>query len=98
MLSNATMDPTDEMPPAAETDAMARRLEEAFARTPHLPLWSMTWELNGATVVLRGRVRSFYLKQLAQSVALRQAGIERVINEIDVDGTVWRKGGASDLS
>lgn len=90
------MDVPDELRPSVETDDMVRRLAEAFARVPHLPVSSVTWELEGTTVVLRGCVRSFYLKQLAQSVALRQPGIARVINEIEVDGKAGRTDRGSD--
>lgn len=96
MSSSATMKRPEETRPSGETDGLARRLREAFARAAHLPRSAVAWELNGTTVVLRGRVRSFYLKQVAQSVALRQSGIARVVNEIEVDGAAERAERRSD--
>jgi osmotically-inducible protein OsmY len=33
---------------------------------------------------LRGTLKSFYLKQVAQSIAMKTPGVRKVINEIDV--------------
>ena len=37
------------------------------------------------TVVLRGRVPSFYLKQLAQEIVRKADGVFSVVNELEVD-------------
>lgn len=41
-------------------------------------------EFERGVLTLRGRVPSFYLKQLAQSLAARVAGVERVVNALEV--------------
>jgi osmotically-inducible protein OsmY len=42
-------------------------------------------EYREGTLCLRGRSRSFYQKQLAQELVRRVAGVETVVNEIEVD-------------
>lgn len=41
---------------------------------------------QGGTVVLSGRVASFYMKQLAQAVLLRLEAVAAVVNRLEVDG------------
>lgn len=43
--------------------------------------------LRGGAVVLRGAVPSFFLKQIAQEIALRVSRGETIHNEIDVAGS-----------
>jgi osmotically-inducible protein OsmY len=88
-----TMDASQEPRSAAAGTECARLLEQALRRAPHVPVHSIVWEIEDATIVLRGRVRSFYLKQLAQSVVLGVPGIARVINEIEVEGRRARNDG-----
>jgi osmotically-inducible protein OsmY len=46
-------------------------------------------EYRDGTLVLRGRLPSYYLKQVAQTAVARVAGVERVVNQIEV-GTALR--------
>jgi hypothetical protein len=41
-------------------------------------------EVSGGLVVIRGVVASYYLKQIAQTIALRVDGVRKVENLIDV--------------
>ena len=41
-------------------------------------------EYDDGVVVLRGRVSTYYLKQVAQAAVLRDPAIERVLNLIEV--------------
>jgi osmotically-inducible protein OsmY len=65
---------------ASETD-----IQDRFQRSPYLPLRNIECRLDDGVLVLRGRVPTFYLKQLAQSVGHSLKGIHRVVNELLVD-------------
>ena len=41
-------------------------------------------ECDGESVTISGRVPTYYLKQLAQNIALDVPGIEHIRNELDV--------------
>lgn len=41
-------------------------------------------ECTGSTIRLSGKVSTFYLSQLAQTVALNVPGVQRVVNKIAV--------------
>jgi osmotically-inducible protein OsmY len=41
-------------------------------------------EANCGHIVLSGKVASYYLKQTAQTIAMRVAGVQRVTNDIVV--------------
>ena len=64
----------------SETD-----IQDRFRRSPYLPLRYIECRLEDGVLVLRGRVPTFYLKQLAQSVGRSLKGIQRVVNELRVD-------------
>jgi osmotically-inducible protein OsmY len=51
----------------------------------HYPaLRRVTCELYEGVLVLRGRVPSYYQKQLAQAMAARCAGVEEIVNKLEV--------------
>jgi len=52
-------------------------------------------EYDSGVLYLRGRVRSYYHKQLAQESVMNLAGIEQVINEIEVIPTTRSHAGGS---
>lgn len=56
-------------------------------RTPELSGCGISWYVEEGALVLRGRVRSFYQKQVAQTVAISLDGFDRVINELEVTDT-----------
>jgi osmotically-inducible protein OsmY len=64
----------------SETD-----IQDRFNRSPYLPLRYIECRLDDGVLVLRGRVPTFYLKQLAQTIGHSLRGIHRVINELRVD-------------
>jgi hypothetical protein len=61
------------------------RVAHVLRRTPELSGCGISWYVEERTLILRGRVCSFYQKQVAQAVALRLDGFERVVNELEVD-------------
>ena len=68
---------------AAAHDAGAR-VVQALRRTPEISGCGISWYVEEGALVLRGRVRSFYQKQVAQTVAIGLDGFDRVINELEV--------------
>jgi hypothetical protein len=60
-------------------------IQDRFHRCPYLPLRNIECRLDDGILLLRGRVPTFYLKQLAQTIGHSLNGIRRVINELRVD-------------
>ena len=60
------------------------QIKEKLLFTQHAALRCVTYNIVGDTVVLYGRVPSYYLKQLAQVKVACVPGIERVDNRIEV--------------
>lgn len=60
------------------------RLQQQLDRTRYPALANVRFEEDAGHVVIRGCVRSYYLKQLAQSIAMRTDGVESITNEIKV--------------
>ena len=50
----------------------------------HAELRRVQVEFDGDAITTSGRVPTFYLKQLAQNIALNVPGIERIHNELQV--------------
>jgi hypothetical protein len=66
-------------------------LLEAQARLdscPHRELRSLECELVDRTLYLRGHVRSFYMKQIAQECLRTIRNVSRIVNLIDVVDSV----------
>jgi osmotically-inducible protein OsmY len=67
------------------TPVAPSRVAHVLRRTPELSGSGISWHVEEGALVLRGRVRSFYQKQVAQTVAVQLDGIARVINELEVE-------------
>jgi osmotically-inducible protein OsmY len=61
------------------------RAENLLRRTSYRALQHIRCEHHEGVLTLRGRVSSFYLKQIAQEVVSRLEGIELVDNRIEVE-------------
>ncbi len=59
--------------------------QSALARSPVYALRKLHVQLDGKTLVLSGRVDSFYHKQLAQEVVRLIAPNMLVVNSVDVN-------------
>ncbi len=59
-------------------------VESALARSSYLAGRNLRFEVHEDGVVLRGVVRSYYHKQLAQESLKSIAGLPRIHNEIEV--------------
>src|SRR5437763_1913962 len=74
---------TQHIPELADAE-LARRVV-AFLASRHLAvLRGIEVEAQQGTVTLRGKVRTFYEKQVTQQCSRRVAGVVRLIDEIDV--------------
>ncbi len=73
---------------AKSAQAAGRRLSEQIIQvlgaTGYLPLRDLDIFAAEGFVILRGRVPSYYLKQVAQAAVLRLPGVDEVRNELDV--------------
>ncbi len=67
----------------AESSA-AYQLRQSLGELGYQQLQKVECSLAGDEMVLTGQLDSFYLKQVAQSVAINIPGIQRVRNEIRV--------------
>lgn len=80
-----------------EAAALVRSVMEVRLRLSHSPYWSLrqlACEVEQGRVVVRGTVPTYYLKQVAQTVASQAVEKERLVNEITVcDEAVSSSGG-----
>ena len=65
--------------------SLQQRLRESFEQLGYPQLQAIECLVEGDTVRLTGQLDSFYLKQVAQSVAMKIAGPHFVQNLIEVD-------------
>lgn len=78
---------TDSQPnwPDSEGEGgVAQAAERSVHAIPHAALRSVTCDFDKGILVLRGRVKSYYLKQLAQEAVRRIAGVLVIVNVIEV--------------
>ncbi len=66
---------------------LLQRVDTAIKGNPHLSKHRVFCQEESGIVVLHGRVGTFFQKQMAQESLKRLAGVEKVINELEVD---WR--------
>ncbi len=65
--------------------ALVQRLDSAIKGNPHLSGHQVYCSEEGGTVILQGRVRSYYQKQMAQEALRNLEGVERIVNDLQVD-------------
>ena len=58
--------------------------EGRLRRNPYLALRNVSCDCRGGVLVLRGRLPSYYLKQVAQEAVVRLEGVQGVENQIEV--------------
>jgi hypothetical protein len=59
-------------------------LQEEFQRSPYWPVRQLICRAREGRVVLQGTVPCYYLKQVAQTVALKTVGTGSLCSEIEV--------------
>lgn len=65
-------------------DAIRIDAEQKLLANPHFLNRDIRCDFHEGVLILRGRVRSYYHKQIAQTIAASVNGVEQVINQIDV--------------
>ena len=53
-------------------------------RSNYRELREIECDSTGTTLILRGRVSSFYMKQMAQTLVHNLEGVHKIINRLDV--------------
>lgn len=72
----------------ARSKALASRISEVLQASGYAVLRSVKVEYDEDVVVLRGRVPTFYLKQVAQAVASKVPGVDLLVNHLCVDDSL----------
>lgn len=67
------------------SEGIAEAARELLRGSPYGSLGTVSCDSTDGVLFLRGRLSSFYHKQLAQEVVARIVGVTQVINEIEVD-------------
>lgn len=65
---------------------IARRAENTLRKSPYHWVRTVSCDFEHGRLVLHGKLPSFYHKQLAQQAVARVAGVNAVLNEIEVVG------------
>ncbi len=75
------------VPPATSDDAALEQRVKNFLNTKHVPsLRHLDIKARGGVVTLKGRVQTFYEKQLCNQCCRRVAGVRQLVNAVDVIG------------
>jgi osmotically-inducible protein OsmY len=61
------------------------KIHEALVSNPHVPSRAVRVEATDGRVVLKGSVRSFFQKQMAQEAIRRVDGVESIENLLEVN-------------
>ena len=63
---------------------VAQLAERQLRSSPYLALRKVTCDCRGGSLVLRGCLPSYYLKQMAQTAVAHLDGVQQVVNRIEV--------------
>lgn len=63
---------------------LAERVHLILQKNPHVPHRNLRFETKAGHIVLKGVVRSYYQKLMAQEALLRVEGVEQVENQLEV--------------
>ncbi len=67
-------------PPQKVTEAA----KDSLQKSPYVSIKAVSCEYDGGILFLRGRLPSYYHKQLAQEAVAKLGEVEQVVNEIEV--------------
>jgi hypothetical protein len=78
-----------DLPASADADRELERRIIGFLEAKHVPaLRYLGVKAHSGVVTLTGRVYTFYEKQLCNQCCRRVAGVQQLINDVDVIGTM----------
>jgi len=63
---------------------LAARVDQALQTNPYVSGRLLRFETEGSRVVLKGNVKSYFQKQMAQEVIRKVAGVEEIDNCLEV--------------
>jgi osmotically-inducible protein OsmY len=63
---------------------LAARVDQALQTNPYVNGRLLRFETEGSRVVLKGNVKSYFQKQMAQEVIRKVAGVEEIENCLEV--------------
>lgn len=63
---------------------LSERVGSAITTSPYLARRQLRFETDGGRVILKGVVKTYFQKQMAQEVVRRVEGVERVDNNLEV--------------
>jgi hypothetical protein len=58
--------------------------ESRLRGNPYFALKSISCDYRAGDLILRGRVPTYYLKQVASAIVAGLPGVQRIVNQIDV--------------
>lgn len=70
--------------PLPRSSSLCRQSRFRLAETTYPALRRVEIEDRQGTLILTGRVSTFYLKQVAQAVVARVKGVKSIVNRIEV--------------
>jgi osmotically-inducible protein OsmY len=73
-----------DLPDLRHSRQVVEMAQERLEQTAHAPLRNVACEFERGTIVLRGTVPRYYLKQLAQEVVGDLPSVTQVVNDIEV--------------
>ena len=63
---------------------MIGRIERELRHSSYSAIRNLSCEYDGGCVTLRGRVPTYFLKQIAQACVGRLEGVDRIVNGVEV--------------
>ncbi len=69
---------------ATEPSVLLTRIDQAISGSPHLCGRHLMVETEKDTVVVRGKVETYYQKQMAQEIVRRIEGVQKIDNQLEV--------------
>jgi osmotically-inducible protein OsmY len=80
-----------QVPFLRERDVVERRAAARLRRSPYPEVHRVACEFHEGVLTLRGRVPSYYLKQIAQTAVLEMEGIDEINNQVEVVAPQWSR-------
>ncbi|MDH3717390.1 MAG: BON domain-containing protein [Planctomycetota bacterium] len=70
--------------PVALGASVVAEVQRELRESPYLSMRRITCDYHEGVLTLRGNAPTYYVKQLAQTIALRTKGVDEVANRINV--------------
>ena len=84
-MCSMTMNYVPDQPQPYDSKQVEATAQSVLASDIHLLNYTFSCCYREGTLILRGRVRRYYHKQIAQTIVSGIDGVERIQNQIEVD-------------